>query len=54
MRLPDRLTDYVLLHELAHVAEKNHGPRFWHLLEQICPGARKLDKELKQYHVDIF
>lgn len=54
MRLPDRLTDYVILHELAHVAEKNHGPRFWHLLEQICPGARKLDKELKQYHVDIF
>ncbi len=54
MRLPDHLTDYVLLHELAHTLEKNHGPGFWKLLEQICPGARKLDKELKKYHVDIF
>ncbi len=54
MRLPDRLIDYVLFHELAHIREKNHGPQFWHLLEQICPGARKLDRELKKYHVDIF
>lgn len=54
MRLPDRLIDYVLFHELAHVREKNHGPRFWNLLEQMCPGAKKLDKELKKYHVDIF
>lgn len=54
MRLPDRLIDYVLLHELAHTVEKNHGPGFWHLMEKICPGARKLNKELKRYHVDIF
>lgn len=54
MRLPDRLIDYVLLHELAHTVEKNHGPGFWHLLEKICPGAGKLNKELKRYKVDIF
>lgn len=54
MRLPDRLTDYVLLHELAHTVEKNHGPGFWRLMEKICPGARMLNKELKRYHVDIF
>lgn len=54
MRLPDRMIDYVLLHELAHTVEKNHGPGFWKLLEQICPGAKSLDKELNKYHVDIF
>ncbi len=54
MRLPDHLIDYVILHELAHTREKNHGPGFWQLLEQICPGARKLDKELNQFHVDIY
>jgi len=54
MRLPDCLIDYVLLHELAHTVEKNHGPGFWHLMEKICPGARMLNKELKRYHVDIF
>jgi len=54
MRLPDRLIDYVLLHELAHTVEKNHGPGFWRLMEKICPGAAKMNKELKKYHVDIF
>jgi len=54
MRLPDRLIDYVILHELAHTVQKNHGPGFWRLLEQICPGSKQLDKELNQYHVDIY
>lgn len=54
MRLPDPLIDYVILHELAHTVEKNHGPGFWNLLERVCPGARKLDKELNHYHVDIY
>lgn len=54
MRLPDRLIDYVILHELAHTIEKNHGPGFWKLLERICPGSKKLDKELNQFHVDIY
>lgn len=54
MRLPDHLIDYVILHELAHIREKNHGPGFWSFLEKICPGARKLDKELNNYHVDIY
>ncbi|MGE4586833.1 MAG: M48 family metallopeptidase [Mangrovibacterium sp.] len=54
MRLPSRLTDYVLLHELVHTVEKNHGPGFWQLLGKICPGARELDRQLKGYRVDVF
>ncbi len=54
MRLPGELTDYVLLHELAHTVEKNHGKGFWALMEKVCPGARKLDKELKNYRVEVF
>lgn len=54
MRLPDHLTDYVLLHELAHTREKNHSRSFWDLLESVCPNSKQLDKELKKYHVDIF
>lgn len=31
--MPEWVVDYVLLHELAHLLEGGHGPRFWALLE---------------------
>lgn len=36
IRLPEPLCDYVLLHELCHLKEPNHGPRFHTLLERLC------------------
>lgn len=54
MRLPERLRDYVILHELAHTIEKNHGPGFWSLLETICPGSKALDKEMKAYRIAVY
>lgn len=36
MRLPKPLCDYVLLHELCHLRERNHGPAFHSLLEKLC------------------
>jgi predicted metal-dependent hydrolase len=33
--MPDFVIDYVLLHELAHLIEPNHGPGFWKLLEHF-------------------
>lgn len=55
MRLPEPLSDYVILHELAHITEKNHGPAFWRVLDRYCNGrARALDKALKAYSIAIF
>lgn len=48
MLLPAHLMDYVILHELAHTREMNHGPKFWELLNQLTDGkALALRKELR-------
>ena len=54
MRLPEKLTDYVILHELAHTIHKNHSRKYWELLHSICPNAKLLDKELQQYSPLVF
>lgn len=54
MRLPDHLIDYVILHELCHTVEKNHGPRFWALLHKMTEHAKSFDKELKYYSPEFF
>lgn len=38
---PLSVIDYVLIHELVHIKEKNHSKRFWTYLETILPDYRK-------------
>ena len=54
MRLPDFLIDYVILHELVHTAERNHGKNFWTLLNYLTGDAEKLDKEVKKFKIRIY
>lgn len=37
MRFPDAAVDYVVVHELAHIAQKNHGPGFHALVSSVLP-----------------
>ncbi|MDR0668432.1 MAG: M48 family metallopeptidase [Prevotellaceae bacterium] len=55
MHLPPHLIDYVILHELCHTKHKNHGPRFWNLLNGLTGGqAKNYAKELKDYDTRLF
>ena len=52
--LPSHLRDYVMLHELCHTREMNHGPSFWALLDALTNGkAKALREELKGHRTEI-
>jgi predicted metal-dependent hydrolase len=42
------IIDYILIHELVHIKEKNHSKRFWSYLESVLPDYRKQRLWLKQ------
>jgi len=48
---PLRLIDYVVAHEMAHLVEMNHSPRFWKVVERLCPDYRSARDELKRLAV---
>jgi predicted metal-dependent hydrolase len=46
MMLPPHLIDYVAAHELAHLRELNHSPRFWNIVALLYPDHRAARREL--------
>jgi predicted metal-dependent hydrolase len=52
MILPQHLVEYVLLHELCHTKEMNHGVGFWKLMDKVTENqTKKLRLEMKNYHI---
>lgn len=46
--LPPEAVDYIIVHELAHIRQKNHGPHFYEEVAQILPDYKKRIALLKQ------
>ncbi|HKJ83866.1 MAG TPA: SprT family zinc-dependent metalloprotease [Mariprofundaceae bacterium] len=47
IKAPLRCIDYVITHELCHLQEHNHGPRFYALLTQQMPEWKQIKRELE-------
>ncbi|WP_374338740.1 M48 family metallopeptidase [Leeia sp.] len=48
LQAPPEVVDYVVCHELAHLLEFNHSPRFWAEVARLCPSYLPLRSVLKQ------
>ncbi len=47
IKLPPRLADYIIVHELCHLGEFNHSLRFWALVGKTVPEHRTLRRVLR-------
>jgi len=45
---PAEVVDYVVIHELAHLREMNHSPRFWEIVDRWCPEQKAHRRWLRQ------
>ena len=48
MQYPEEAIDYVVVHELAHLIELNHGKKFWDLVARYMPDYKRRKALLKQ------
>ena len=49
MMAPPQVIDYVVVHELMHIREKNHSSKFWALVIEVIPDYKKLRRWLRDH-----
>lgn len=49
--LEARVADYLVVHELCHLAEFNHSFRFWNLVAKTIPDYLKINRKLKENYL---
>ena len=50
---PEQVIEYVVIHELAHLKQMNHSPRFWQIVERHCPNWREHRKWLRDHSQEL-
>jgi len=46
IQLSELFSDYIIIHELAHIKQKNHSKDFWNLVEEYLPGSKTIHKSV--------
>lgn len=52
--LPQRMADYIIVHELCHLGEFNHSRKFWNLVAKTMPDYLEIRNELKKNKVSFY
>ena len=47
VQVPESVRDYIILHELMHLREMNHSPRYWAHVASVCPDYRESEGWLR-------
>jgi predicted metal-dependent hydrolase len=50
---PPFVLDYLAAHEVAHLVEMNHSPRFWRVVGRVCPSMERAKKWLDSSGNDL-
>jgi len=50
---PGYVLNYLAAHEVAHLVEMNHSPRFWRLVQRLCPGHERAKAWLDVHGSDL-
>lgn len=51
--LPNKLIEYVIFHEIAHILEKRHNDKFWKIITRKFKNYQKLEKDLFIYWFQV-
>ena len=51
---PSSVSHYVCCHEVAHLLEMNHSPKFWKVVEGLCPDYKKQRQWLRANSSTLF
>jgi hypothetical protein len=51
--IPERLSDYIIVHELCHLKEFNHSQKFWNLVAKTIPNYLEIRKELRKNEIRL-
>ena len=52
IRFRPEIIECVIMHELAHLRYRTHGPRFYRLLAELCPHYERLQGELAEVYLE--
>ncbi len=51
--LPQKSSDYIIVHELCHLGEFNHSRKFWDLVAKTVPGYKEIRKNLRKNQLTL-